>query len=300
MSRVIGVDEAGYGPLLGPFTMVAVESTWAGPPGDLWERLAAQVRRATERSDGRIPVGDSKALHSSSKGITPLEKAVRPFLALADVRIAGWHELRSRLTGSDPEDLPWHQHDLELPMGEEESPELPEVDGLRSLRIEAVVLDPPRFNRSVTRSGNKSELLFASLVELIERIGVGGEWHIGKHGGKKFYADDFQQAFPMTPIERLSETPECSAYRIAHPDVEGSYTFWMDAENRRFEIGLASMVAKYLREVGMIAFNRFWQEHVEDLKPTAGYYEDGRRFLEEIEPARAELGIDPRLMVRVK
>ena len=36
-------------------------------------------------------------------------------------------------------------------------------------------------------------------------------------------------------------------------------------------MALASMLAKYLREVFMRQFNRFWLGHVDGLKPTAGY-----------------------------
>ena len=42
------------------------------------------------------------------------------------------------------------------------------------------------------------------------------------------------------------------------------------------------MVAKYLRELAMRAFNAFWCSRVEKLRPTAGYPQDARRFYEEI------------------
>jgi hypothetical protein len=61
---------------------------------------------------------------------------------------------------------------------------------------------------------------------------------------------------------------------------------------------LASMTAKYLRELSMRAFNEFWCAHIPDLKPTAGYYGDSRRFKRAIESKQRELGIDDHLIWR--
>jgi hypothetical protein len=52
------------------------------------------------------------------------------------------------------------------------------------------------------------------------------------------------------------------------------------------------MLAKYLREVFMRQFNRFWVGHVPGLKPTAGYTGDAKRFYDAIRAAmeRLEMG----------
>jgi hypothetical protein len=61
---------------------------------------------------------------------------------------------------------------------------------------------------------------------------------------------------------------------------------------------LASMTAKYLRELAMKAFNEFWCALVPDLRPTAGYYGDSRRFKRDIANKQRELGIDDHLVWR--
>jgi hypothetical protein len=43
------------------------------------------------------------------------------------------------------------------------------------------------------------------------------------------------------------------------------------------------MVAKYLRERLMESFNQFWQQHLPNLKPTAGYPVDAVRFRDQIQ-----------------
>ena len=58
------------------------------------------------------------------------------------------------------------------------------------------------------------------------------------------------------------------------------------------------MTAKYLRELAMIRLNRFFREHVPQVRPTAGYVQDGRRFLEEIGSVIQTEGLDSQELVR--
>ena len=50
------------------------------------------------------------------------------------------------------------------------------------------------------------------------------------------------------------------------------------------------MTAKYLRERLMSSINAYWCRHVTDLRPTAGYPGDARRFRDSIESVAAQLG----------
>jgi hypothetical protein len=56
-------------------------------------------------------------------------------------------------------------------------------------------------------------------------------------------------------------------------------------------VAIASMLSKYVREALMRRFNGYWQTLLPQLVPTAGYYNDGLRFLNDIAAKRAELGI---------
>jgi hypothetical protein len=51
------------------------------------------------------------------------------------------------------------------------------------------------------------------------------------------------------------------------------------------------MVSKYVREIFMHIWNEFWQDHIENLKPTKGYPVDAKRFMSDIENTLIELGI---------
>jgi ribonuclease HII len=81
---------------------------------------------------------------------------------------------------------------------------------------------------------------------------------------------------------------------------EVAWSFEVEAESRHFTVALASMVSKYIREVLMRQFNRYWQKHVPGIKATAGYPVDSHRFLAEIHPAMRTLNVGHRLVWRRK
>ncbi|MBT4767319.1 MAG: hypothetical protein HOO04_03055 [Phycisphaerae bacterium] len=74
--------------------------------------------------------------------------------------------------------------------------------------------------------------------------------------------------------------------------------FAAQADANHLPVALASMTAKYVRELLMIRLNRFFQNHMPELKPTAGYVEDGRRFVSDIEPVIASAGLNRSALIR--
>src|SRR5262249_46529072 len=78
MPWLIGIDEAGYGPNLGPFVMtsVACRLPEGAASADLWELLRPAVRRPHEPADDRLLVEDSKVVYSPKDGLARLETGV--------------------------------------------------------------------------------------------------------------------------------------------------------------------------------------------------------------------------------
>src|SRR5689334_20262944 len=78
----VGLDEAGYGPNLGPLVLSSSACRVpAGAPECLWECLAAAVRRAEHPADGRLLIDDSKKVNGGKAGLARLEAGVLAVLA---------------------------------------------------------------------------------------------------------------------------------------------------------------------------------------------------------------------------
>ncbi|MEX0643524.1 MAG: hypothetical protein WD468_12530, partial [Pirellulales bacterium] len=120
-----------------------------------------------------------------------------------------------------------------------------------------------------------------------------------KHGGRNRYAALLQHFFPDQWIEPVLESRAESRYEWGSPESRTCVSFRMNGE-RFLPTALASMTAKYLRELSMRAFNEFWCARVPGLRPTAGYPLDARRFKRDIAAEQGALGIDDRILWRNK
>jgi hypothetical protein len=120
---------------------------------------------------------------------------------------------------------------------------------------------------------------------------------LDKHGGRSRYTALVQHHFSESWIQPVHEWHVESRYRWEHRGARVEAAFRVGCEEF-LPTALASMTAKYQRELAMRAFNAFWAERVPGLRPTAGYPGDARRFRGEIAAAQAELGIADRLLWR--
>ncbi len=129
--------------------------------------------------------------------------------------------------------------------------------------------------------------------DLIEPTGVTFDATLDKHGGRNRYGDLLQEQFPEHLVTPLIESRPESRYRW------GPHSFCFRSKGEaEAPVALASMIAKLLRELSMKAFNAYWQSHLPDLKPTAGYPVDAKRFRREIAEKQRELGIEDRSLWR--
>ncbi len=163
---------------------------------------------------------------------------------------------------------------------------------------------PQRFNRSLDECGNKSDTLSAITLDLISEVIAplaGGRVSIicDKHGGRDYYAALVQHYFPEWLVEVRREGAAESRYVFGPADTRTTISFRCQGE-RALPVALASMTAKYLRELAMRAFNDYWCRQMPELRPTAGYAGDAARFKKEIAALQSELGIDDGLMWRVR
>lgn len=303
MGLVFGMDEAGYGPNLGP--LVIVVTCWEVPDGetpfDFWTELDDVVTQSPVRGDQRLHVADSKEVHNSQKGLERLERSVLSLLAPLDWSGDSLNGL-CRAIGADLETgaAPWCDEDVTLPHACQADVIGALAKGLQasttqagvSLRgVFAEVVQPERFNGLLDRHGSKGVVLSTTSLRLLSRAwSAMGERPAGivadKHGGRNRYADLLCDAFDGQLPMIVDESQQRSRYRVAGCDI----LFTLRAESH-FPVAVASMVAKYVRELEMERFNRFWRQYLPELRPTKGYPVDARRFLQEIDRVQRELAI---------
>ncbi len=276
MPWVIGIDEAGYGPNLGPLVQAAVGLRL--PDDDLagWTVLRDLVRRAHEPDDDRLLIDDSKKVYAGAKGFEKLEQGVRMGLGLGEF-------------------LPEHDWASWLANAQSEHSRLNEYEP----KVQARLVPAADFNGILDESNSKAVVLARGLIALIqgmcERVpeAQAVSFICDKQGGRNFYAPFLQTAFPHGWVVAERESATESRYRILNLAREVTVLFRPKADGDSVCVALASMVCKFLREVSMKQFNAFWQSHVPDLQPTAGYPVDAKRFYAEIQPAMKKLGIAP-------
>ncbi|QDV15787.1 Hypothetical protein Pan153_04060 [Gimesia panareensis] len=318
MGYLIGMDEAGYGPNLGPLVITA--SLWEVPGDprefDFWQALESVISNSRpSRNSDLLHVADSKDVHSSAKGLGPLERSTLPFLQVlnGESQVDSLGKLWQLLVASpahleEIQQHPWNGDDrFALPTAVEAEAVSDSGKNLKTALEEAgiqlralcseIVL-PERFNRLCSEYGSKGVMLTRLCMRLLTRV-----WDresdaptliIGdKHGGRNRYDEFLDEILDGEMIFRVEESTARSVYRVGSTEIR----FQTKAE-AHFPVAVSSMVCKYTREVMMEQFNQFWSEHVPDIKPTKGYPVDARRFKSEIADAQAQLEIADHLLWR--
>jgi hypothetical protein len=187
-----------------------------------------------------------------------------------------------------------------------------EQNGVALIAIRARFIFPAEFNALVDYFGTKGGALSHVTLELVRRVvdevtdaGVGDEPArldsmlicLDKHGGRNRYTALLQHHFPDSWIEPISENRNRSRYQWRHGEMTVEAHFRVGCEEL-LPTALASMTAKYHRELAMRAFNAFWTSRLPELRATAGYPGDSHRFKAEIQSLQRELGIDDRVLWR--
>ena len=335
-----GIDEAGLGPVLGPLVVSATAFRVDEDPGEagLWSRLNRCVVRDSKhaKKSGLVAIGDSKKLYSrrSSGGLAPLERGVLTMLSAAGGGgSAADDSVQTRSSRETPSTLaalletvapnalnltgnyPWYGScDLQLPHHAVAT----DVEltgnalrvGMRSAGIELLDMrsEPVfvgEFNRLVTATRNKSTTAFDVTCRLLMHL-----WRsrreqdiritIDRQGGRVRYRKLLQRVFPHCELKVLAENEDRSVYRIRDGSKCAEVRFLVHGEQKSLPVALASMLSKYLRELFMELFNRFWTRQVEGINPTAGYYVDGRRFYRQMRPAMQRLNIAEDRVYRIR
>jgi ribonuclease HIII len=295
-----GIDEAGYGPILGPLVVSCVSVQGDDHACQALGQLLAAAN---------LSAGDSKKIYKS-RGLAGLEMTLMPLINLiSDNKIKNLGQLAKLIC--EPvhlDQIPWFSdwHNMPLPAQASASridnatETLTHQFSNRQIRMRAIILSAQRYNQLLERFGNKADLMASQCGNHLRWINDASSSHSSivcdKLGGRKFYSPILQQALPDQTTEVISEHPTLSSYQVGKMLV----SFEQGADGTNLQVGLASMLSKYLRELMMLLFNRWWAAKQPGIKPTAGYWQDGTRFIKEIAQLRQELKVADSDLIRAK
>ena len=310
-----GIDEAGYGPMYGPLTIGCAVLTLPDRPHDakppmMWDMLSSAVCERLRGRRGRLAINDSKKLTTKAAGIKHLEAGLLAFMRVGQLGIpsdiGAWldhiGERRHRSDGKDGlAALPWY-------CAADESPwqKLPSANTRDELLIAGGMLEracneagvcfngyavkviyEDHFNQRVEKTHSKASVSFTAVAQhLVAIMQQYGQHHphvaVDRQSGRTRYRDLLAQVFEGAIIDVLGENNKTSAYRIGAGKQTMTISFMVEAEQRHMPVALASMAAKYTRELLMRRFNTYFAQIAPDVAPTAGYGTDANRWRDEI------------------
>ncbi len=310
------------GPILGPLVVSASVFRLPDHAANecFWSMLSGTVAKKGFRKSPALPVADSKEMHVRSAGLVHIERGVLGMIGQTGQPPKSLRELLRRIApsaGDMMQGYRWYANaDPSLPRqaGAEDlslrARGAAEAMTRRGITLEAIRAEPVfvgQYNRLIRSTRNKAVASFGITARLLDYVfrtyaGNAEPTHIvvDRQGGRTRYIRPLQRIFDGAQIKIVEESERQSTYIVRDGNRSAEIRFCTKAESDSLPVALASMVSKYLRELFMELLNKWWAERIADLKPTAGYYTDGKRFLKDIDKTIAAEQIDKPLLVRCR
>ncbi len=269
-----GIDEAGYGPLLGPLVVgccafdVGQIDVPAAPSADdwpcLWKRLRKHVSRTRMKTGRKLHVNDSKLVYSPAGGLKELERAVLALASAANV----WPEDCRDLIGllgrtaadavgdldgyawyrsEDPEKFPLEQEALPIRLVARSLREEMLRNRAACVHLAARVVFERQLNRMFDIMRNKAGALFQlAAIHLDYLLRTYGQQDLtivcDRQGGRGHYGGLLRLMFAEWALEIVSETESRSDYVLTRDGHPVRIIFTEKAEGQCMPVAVASML----------------------------------------------------------
>ncbi|MEO8874430.1 MAG: hypothetical protein ABI461_02490 [Polyangiaceae bacterium] len=278
---LVGVDENGLGPRLGPLLVTAV-SARCSEAG-----VKAANRKATKAMGARL--GDSKDLVSHGDVALGEAWARATHARAAKGSTKSPDELLHALCIDSSEVLRAHcpkDHESQCWKSDESFSAEPELvstigsdldklagRGIEVTRVEIAIICSERLNEAADRKVSRFHVDLHAMERLVLSARVAANENVtavcGKVGGLNRYSDQFG---PLSG--RLHAVVEEGRARSEYhfPDV-GRIAFVRDADASHLLVSMASLVGKWAREVLMARIVRHYQAHDPTLPQASGYHD---------------------------
>lgn len=319
MAVLVGIDEAGFGPILGP--LVVSSSVFSLPrellEANLWRILTRSTADKRKALAGRLLIADSKKAYSRALGIKHLQRTTLACLRCLGSQPATLTELMALLSPDCLErlsDYAWYGQAASYRL----SADADDVaiasfvladdmasNGIELLELHSRCLDVAYYNKMMASVKNKARVLFTATSQLIKAAfdnfaGDDLQIIVDKQGGRIRYRRNLQQMFEDMELKIIRESPTVSSYELRADGKGMRLHFVAGADGRFFPVSLASMVSKYLRQLLVDNMNRYFAGFHPDLRPTAGYWKDGLRFIKDLKSNIPHVAFDSNQLIRCR
>ena len=319
MAVLVGIDEAGFGPILGP--LVVSSSAFSVPhhflTADLWQILNKSVAKRRKHFAGRLLIVDSKKAYNRREGIKHLERTVLAAFRCLDKTPATLVELLMLLCPDCVERLetyPWYKAIAryststgiaDIAIASAVLKDDLASNGMELLTLKSSCLDVAYYNTMVSAVKNKASVLFTATSRLVKSAydNFGDDdlqIIIDRQGGRVRYRKMLQRMFPDMKLRILKEDPKASSYELEADGRRMRLHFLVGADERLLPVSLASMVSKYLRELLVGNINSYFAGFHTALRPTAGYWKDGLRFIDDLKKNVPHASFDSNQLIRCR
>ena len=317
MAVLVGIDEAGYGPILGPLVVSSV--AYSIPQqllgGDLWQLLSRAAAKQKKHLTGRLLITDSKKAYTRSAGLGHLQRTVLAHLDCLGKAPSEVSELLDILCPQSRRRLneyPWYENLVDAALGHNIDDiqiasavlgNTLSANGMKLLAIRSDCLDVGHYNRMVSAVKNKARVLFTAVSGLIKEAFDNCDDRniqiiIDRQGGRINYRNALGLMFPQMELQIIRQDSAISSYQLTCTDKTMRIHFTAKADDRFLPVALASMTSKYVREVLVKAINQYFIANCKTLKPTAGYWKDGLRFIKDLQTNLPELSCEKEKLIR--
>ncbi|MDP6849674.1 MAG: hypothetical protein QGH51_06040 [Planctomycetota bacterium] len=313
---IAGIDEAGYGPLLGPFTAGWSLFRIPDTKTNLWEVTSDCVAQKPGRKDRRLRIDDSKRVNTGPHGRERLERAVGAFLAMEPslgVQLKAWLEAPPSGDRDWFKKAPWFGAlpGKLCPSSDTERAHLDSTLLRRSLLaggctfegFGARAVPAGEWNQLLNTIGSKADVLFSISMEIVSHILQLSQpaplrIEMDRHGARRSYASRLEKVLLPDSIQIHAETQKASLYTLKWGEREVQLRFSEGADGKFFPVALASLAAKQTRERLMDLWNQWHSERFPEVRPTKGYAQDGKRWLNDTREGRSSLELNSALLIR--
>lgn len=252
--RVLGIDENGLGPLMGPLVITGI------------------LLKQNEKDVWFDDIADSKEFFSrNTNSFSQLEEVVSSIFYLWQKKeplspgeilnsFCGNYECLSGLNicmGNIPDDFIWSTSENRKKRCEIFWKWMEKKDIVIE-SIYSIPICPRRINEFTEKGNHKFLLDFFAFCDIVKNITEknGLVIYAGKVGGIKFYSRYLRYRLPEYQCNVLEEKDENSLYIMEGENEQFIFGFYTDVEKKSFASALSSLAGKYIRELFMAAIRK--------------------------------------------